>query len=157
MIRIKAKETVVVAKFPLGVIIISTLSWDSHIHTITANADKLLGLLKWTCPLLTDFSVRPLCTCLWSSHSCVTPPKSGRPLTLSWMLKRNRCRGVRAGAFYARTEARCYTRNGWLACKQALRMGYSQFCFRIATGRARDRRACNGPCTIWVFRFRFWT
>ena len=29
----------------LGVIITSTLSWDSHIHTITAKANKLLGLL----------------------------------------------------------------------------------------------------------------
>ena len=65
----------------LGVIITSTLSWDSHIHTITAKANKLLGLLKRTCPLLTSVSVRRS-LCLWSSHSCVTPPKSGRPLTL---------------------------------------------------------------------------
>ena len=42
----------------LGVIITSTLSWDSHFHTITAKANKLLGLLKRTCPLLTDVSVR---------------------------------------------------------------------------------------------------
>ena len=34
-----------------------------------------------------------------------------------------------------------------LACKQALRMGYSEICFRIARGRARER-ACNDPCTI---------
>ena len=38
----------------LGVIITSTLSWDSHIHTITAKANKLLGLLKRTCPLLSS-------------------------------------------------------------------------------------------------------
>ena len=42
----------------LGVVITSTLSWDSHIHTITAKANKLLGLLKRTCPLLTGVSVR---------------------------------------------------------------------------------------------------
>ena len=42
----------------LGVIITSTLSWDSHILTITGKANKLLGLLKRTCPLLTDISVR---------------------------------------------------------------------------------------------------
>ena len=42
----------------LGVIITTTLSWDSHIHTITAKANKLLGLLKRTCPLLTGVSVR---------------------------------------------------------------------------------------------------
>ena len=42
----------------LGVIITSTLSWDPHIHTITTKANKLLGLLKRTCPLLMDVSVR---------------------------------------------------------------------------------------------------
>ena len=42
----------------LGVIITSTLSWDSHIHTITAKANKLLGLLKRTCPLFIGVSVR---------------------------------------------------------------------------------------------------
>ena len=42
----------------LDVIITSTLSWDSHIHTITVKGNKLLGLLKRTCPLLTDVSVR---------------------------------------------------------------------------------------------------
>ena len=67
----------------LGVIITSTLSWDSHIHTITAKANKLLGLLKRTCSLLTGVSVRrSLYMSLVKSHSCVTPPKSGRPLTL---------------------------------------------------------------------------
>ena len=66
----------------LGVIITNTLSWDSHIHTITAKANKLLGLLKRTCPLLTDVSVGRSLYFLWSSHSCFTSPKSGRPLTL---------------------------------------------------------------------------
>ena len=42
----------------LGVIITSTISWDSHLHTVTAKANKLLGLLKRTCPLLTDVSLR---------------------------------------------------------------------------------------------------
>ena len=42
----------------LGVITTSTLSWDSHIHTITAKANKLLGLLKRTCPLRTGISLR---------------------------------------------------------------------------------------------------
>ena len=36
-----------------------------------------------------------------------------------------------------------------LACKQALRMGYSEISSRIARD-AREIRACNGPCTIWV-------
>ena len=37
-----------------------------------------------------------------------------------------------------------------LACKQALRMGYSGICFRIARGRARER-ACNDPFCL-LFR-----
>ena len=39
---------------------------------------------------------------------------------------------------------------GTVACKQALRIGYSEVCFRIARGREREKRARNGPCTIWV-------
>ena len=42
----------------LGVIITWNLSWDSHIHKITAKANKLLGLLRRTCPCLTDVSIR---------------------------------------------------------------------------------------------------
>lgn len=42
----------------VGVIVTSSLSWDSHVHTIIAKANKLLGLLKRTCPFLTDVSVR---------------------------------------------------------------------------------------------------
>ena len=42
----------------LGVTMTGNLSWDSHIYEITAKANKLLGLLKRTCPFLTDVSVR---------------------------------------------------------------------------------------------------
>ena len=41
-----------------GVTITSTLSWELHIQPITAKANKVLGLLKRTCPLLKDISVR---------------------------------------------------------------------------------------------------
>ena len=64
----------------LGVIITSTLSWDSHIHT--AKANKLLGLLKRTCPLLTGISVRRSLYLSSVKSQLVTPPKSNRPLTL---------------------------------------------------------------------------
>ena len=53
-----ATLTLVSQEKDLGVIITGTLSWDSHIHTITAKANKLLDLLKQTCPLLIDGSVR---------------------------------------------------------------------------------------------------
>ena len=50
----------------------------------------------------------------------------------------------------------CVLNFGWvkktgksLPCKQALRMGYSEICFRIARG-VQERRASNGLCTIWV-------
>ena len=42
----------------LGVHITSSFSWKLHIHAITAKANKLLGLLKRTSPLITDVTVR---------------------------------------------------------------------------------------------------
>ena len=45
-------------QFDLGVPITSSLSWDTHIHYVVAKANKLLGLLKRTCRLLTYVNVR---------------------------------------------------------------------------------------------------
>ena len=42
----------------LGVLINYNLSWDDHVHTITAKGNKMLGMLKRTCPLLTNTAVR---------------------------------------------------------------------------------------------------
>ena len=42
----------------LGVIVNNTLSWEKHVISVAAKANKLPGLLKRTCPLLTDVSVR---------------------------------------------------------------------------------------------------
>ena len=42
----------------LGVTVNKTLSWEKHVNSVAAKANKLLGLLKRTCPLLTDVSVR---------------------------------------------------------------------------------------------------
>ena len=42
----------------LGVVISDKLTWDSHLHLITTKANKLLGLLKRSCPLLTKVAVR---------------------------------------------------------------------------------------------------
>ena len=41
-----------------SVVISDKLTWDSHLHLITAKANKLLGLLKRSCPLLTKVAVR---------------------------------------------------------------------------------------------------
>ena len=46
------------AEKDLGVTITCTLSWHSHIHTITAKANKLPGFLKQTCSLLIGVSTR---------------------------------------------------------------------------------------------------
>ena len=42
----------------VGVSNTDPLAWNTHIHAITAKANKLLGLLKRTCPLLNDVSAR---------------------------------------------------------------------------------------------------
>ena len=42
----------------VGVNITNSLTWNTHIHAITAKADKLLGLSKRTCPLLNNVSAR---------------------------------------------------------------------------------------------------
>ena len=40
----------------IGANITNSLTWNTHIHANTAKANKLLGLLKRTCPLLTRHS-----------------------------------------------------------------------------------------------------
>ncbi|CAB4020537.1 Hypothetical predicted protein [Paramuricea clavata] len=42
----------------LGIIVKSNLSWDSHIFSIVSKANKMLGILKRTCPLIRDTKVR---------------------------------------------------------------------------------------------------
>ena len=42
----------------LGVIITSKLTWETQVLMVSAKANKLLGLLRRTCPMLTDVKVR---------------------------------------------------------------------------------------------------
>ena len=42
----------------LGVLINDNLSWNNHVYVIAAKGNKMLGMLKRTCPLLTDTTVR---------------------------------------------------------------------------------------------------
>ena len=42
----------------LGVLLNDKLSWDNHIYAITARGNKMLRILKKTCPLLTNTAVR---------------------------------------------------------------------------------------------------
>ena len=42
----------------LGVTISSNLSWELHVTRIVLKANRMLGLLKRTCPLITDIKVR---------------------------------------------------------------------------------------------------
>ena len=42
----------------LGVMITSKLTWDTQVLMVTAKANKLLGLLRRTCPMLTDVKDR---------------------------------------------------------------------------------------------------
>ena len=45
-------------KKDLGVIISSNLSWDSHVMHTILKTNRMLGLLKRACPLITDVKVR---------------------------------------------------------------------------------------------------
>ena len=40
-----------------GVMITSKLTWETQVLMVTAKANKLLGLLRRTCPMLTDVKV----------------------------------------------------------------------------------------------------
>ena len=42
----------------LGVMITSKLTWETQVLIVSAKANKLLGLLRRTCPMLTDVKVR---------------------------------------------------------------------------------------------------
>ena len=42
----------------LGLVILDKLTWDTHLHLITAKANNLLGLLKRSGPTLTKVAVR---------------------------------------------------------------------------------------------------
>ena len=45
-------------KISACVTISCNLSWDWHVMCIVHKADRMLGLLKKTCPLITEFKVR---------------------------------------------------------------------------------------------------
>ena len=67
----------------VGVNITNSLTWNAHIHAITAKANKLLGLLKRTCPLVNDVSARRTCPLvndvsakLWNYICKFSPPTS---------------------------------------------------------------------------------
>ena len=42
----------------LVLVILDKLTWDTHLHLITAKANNLLGLLKRSGPMLTKVAVR---------------------------------------------------------------------------------------------------
>ena len=42
----------------LGLVILDKLTCDTYLHLITAKVNKLLGLLKRSCPMLTKEAVR---------------------------------------------------------------------------------------------------
>ena len=81
----------------LVVHITSSLSWKHHIHAITAKANKLLGLLKRTCPLITDVAVRrTLYLSLVKSQLCyATQVWSPAQVTLKAQVERVQRRATR--------------------------------------------------------------
>ena len=41
-----------------GVVITSKLTWETQVHMVSAKANELFGLLRRTCPMLTDVKAR---------------------------------------------------------------------------------------------------
>ena len=78
------------AENDLGVTITGTLSWYSHIYTITARDNRLLGFLKRTCPLLTDVSTRraPYLSLVKSQLCCATQVWSPAQVSLKAHVER---------------------------------------------------------------------
>jgi hypothetical protein len=70
----------------LGVLMTSILSWDSHIQRISAKANRMLGLLKRTCSLLTQEQYMSGELCIWplSNHKYATQAKSGLLTRVTW-------------------------------------------------------------------------
>ena len=88
----------------LGVSVNKNLSWNDHICAITAKGNKMLGLLKRTCPLLTNTTVRrtlyltlvrseiSYVSELWSPHTNKLTSKleSVQRRATAWILKSKR-------------------------------------------------------------------
>ena len=82
----------------------SNLSWNDHIFTITAKGNKMLGLLKRTCPLLTNTTVRralymtlvrsqlTYATEVWSPYTAklISKVESVQRRATAWILKSKR-------------------------------------------------------------------
>ena len=78
------------AEKDLGVTVTGPLSWHSYIYTITTWDNRLLGLLKRTCPLLTDVSTRraPYLSLVKSQLCCATQVWSPAQVSLKAQVER---------------------------------------------------------------------
>ena len=45
-------------KKDLGVVITSKLTWETEVHMVSGKANELFGLLRRTCPMVTNVKVR---------------------------------------------------------------------------------------------------
>ncbi len=88
----------------LGACVNSNLTWNDHIFTITAKGNRMVGLLKRTCPLLTNTTVRRTLyltlvrsqltydTEVWSRHTTklISKVESVQRRATAWILKSKR-------------------------------------------------------------------
>ena len=65
----------------LCVMITSKLMWETQVLMVTAKANKLLSLLRHTCPMLTDVKVRSSLYLALASLKWATQLKCGLPAT----------------------------------------------------------------------------
>ena len=92
--------TLVAEENDLGIIVTSSLSWVKHVNAIVSKANKLLGLLKHTCPLLLNVAVRrTLYLFPFKSQLCYR--------TLAYKARVNACREEPLDGYCDLTSEKC--------------------------------------------------
>ena len=129
----------------LGVTITNSLSWDTHIHNIVAKANNLFGILKRTCPLLTDLNVRrTLYLSLVSPISWATPLKCCPQTSIRWRRRLSVFKGEPHDGFF---------RPGWTKCHIRKDLSCWTFCPLFWTGNLRIYFTTNASLVLVTLMF----
>jgi len=95
----------------LGVIITSRLTWETQVLMVTTKVNKLHGLLRCTCPMLTDLKVRGSLYLELVKSQMSYPTEVWSPSHSTLTLKEFR-EELHAG-FYKSSKVNCPTKRDW--------------------------------------------